>query len=53
MEVSGHLCSVSEVCINVIESISHIGADNAVADSESVTIRSEHECPDIDESCKL
>ena len=49
-EVSDHLCPVSKVCI--IEQISHIGTKNAVADSESVTNRSEYERSDIDESCK-
>ena len=53
-EVSDHLYSISKVCINVIiEEFSHIGTDNAVADSEGVTNRSEYECSDIDESCKL
>ena len=52
-EVSDHLCSVSKVCINAIEYISQIGTENAVADSESATNRSEYECSDIDESCKL
>ena len=52
-EVSDHIFSVSKVCINAIEQISHIGTENAIADSESVTNRSQYERSDIDESCKF